>query len=120
MVDHPEELLAGALAVVAFRRRGREPLAVTCCWLYGAALLLATPTYPWYGLPLIALAALSRRPEWIAVPLAAYLAYATPGQDNRQGLIYLAAASIVVIATTLRHRSSADKQVDARLTAHQH
>ncbi|TDD61565.1 DUF2029 domain-containing protein [Kribbella antibiotica] len=113
-------ILAGALAVVAFRRRGREPLAVTCCWLYGAALLLATPTYPWYGLPLIALAALSRRPQWIAVPLAAYLAYATPGQDSRQGLVYLAATGIVVIAATLRHHSSADKQVDARLTAHQH
>ncbi len=26
-----------------------EPIAVTCCWLYGAALLMTTPTYPWYG-----------------------------------------------------------------------
>ncbi|GAB3954115.1 hypothetical protein GCM10029976_095720 [Kribbella albertanoniae] len=113
-------LVAGALAVLAFRRRGREPLAVTCCWLYGAALLIATPTYPWYGVPLVALAALSGRPEWIAVPLAAYLAYATVGHDSRQGLIYLTAAAIVVIATTVRHRSVAAKQFDARLTANQH
>ncbi|WP_405059996.1 glycosyltransferase 87 family protein [Kribbella sp. NBC_01505] len=113
-------LIAGALAVLAFRRRGREPLAVTCCWLYGAALLLATPTYPWYGLPLIALAALSRRPEWIVVPLAAYLAYATVGQDSRQGLIYMTALVIVVIVTTLRHRPIAAKQFDESLTANQH
>ncbi|MFB6726646.1 glycosyltransferase 87 family protein [Kribbella sp. NPDC056345] len=113
-------LVAGALAVLAFRRRGREPLAVTCCWLYGAALLIATPTYPWYGVPLVALAALSRRPEWIAVPLAAYLAYATVGHDSRQGLIYLTAATIVVIAATVRHHSVAAKQFDARLTANQH
>ncbi|MFI5733294.1 glycosyltransferase 87 family protein [Kribbella sp. NPDC051587] len=113
-------LLAGALSVLAFRRRGRESLAVTCCWLYGAALLIATPTYPWYGLPLIALAALSRRPEWIAVPLASYLAYATVGHGSRQGLIYLAAAAIVVITTTLRHRPVAAKQFDENRTANQH
>ncbi|MFC9691434.1 glycosyltransferase 87 family protein [Kribbella sp. NPDC056951] len=113
-------LVAGALSVLAFWRRGREPLAVTCCWLYGAALLIATPTYPWYGVPLIALAALSRRPEWIAVPLAAYLAYATVGHDSRQGLIYLAAVVIVTTAATFRHRSVAGKQFDARLTANQH
>jgi hypothetical protein len=113
-------LLAGALSVLAFRRRGRESLAVTCCWLYGAALLIATPTYPWYGLPLIALAALSRRPEWIAVPLASYLAYATVGHDSRQGLIYLAATVIVVTTTTLRHRPVAAKQFDVNRTANQH
>jgi len=113
-------LVAGALSVLAFRRRGREPLAVTCCWLYGAALLIATPTYPWYGLPLLALAALSRRPEWIVVPLAAYLAYATVGHDSRQGLIYLAAAAVVAGVATVRHRSMAEKQFDASLTANQH
>ncbi|MFK4084408.1 hypothetical protein ACI2LF_09900 [Kribbella sp. NPDC020789] len=113
-------LLGGALSVLAFRRRGRESLAVTCCWLYGAALLIATPTYPWYGLPLIALAALSRRPEWVVVPLAAYLAYATAGQDVRQGLIYLAAAVSVTIAATVRYRSVAGKQFDAGRIANQH
>ncbi|WP_343890437.1 glycosyltransferase family 87 protein, partial [Kribbella sandramycini] len=113
-------ILAGALSVLAFRRRGREPLAVTCCWLYGAALLIATPTYPWYGLPLIALVALARRPEWIAVPLAAYVAYANFGHETRQGLSYLAAAVIVVIATTLRHRLRTVKQFDAATIARQH
>lgn len=95
-------VLAVALAALAFHRAKRDPIALTCCWLYGAALLIATPTYPWYGLPLIALAALARRPEWIVVPLAAYLAYASFGHDTRQGLIHLAAAVIVVSAITVR------------------
>lgn len=95
-------VLALALAALAFHRTRRDPIALTCCWLYGAALLIATPTYPWYGLPLIALAALAHRPEWIAVPLASYLAYASFGHDTRQGLIYLAAAVIVVTVITLR------------------
>jgi hypothetical protein len=97
-------VLALALAALAFHRTRRDPIALTCCWLYGAALLIATPTYPWYGLPLIALAALAHRPEWIAVPLASYLAYASFGHDTRQGLIYLTAAVIVVTAITIRHQ----------------
>ncbi|HEY4568679.1 MAG TPA: hypothetical protein VIH10_04415, partial [Kribbella sp.] len=100
-------ILAATLAVLAFQRTKREPIAVTCCWLYGAALLIATPTYPWYGIPLIALAALAHRPEWIAVPLASYLAYASFGHDIRQGLIHLAAAGIVATAVTIRHRIAA-------------
>jgi hypothetical protein len=97
-------VLALALAVLAFHRARTDPIALTCCWLYGAALLIATPTYPWYGLPLIALAALAHRPEWIAVPLASYLAYGSFGHDTRQGLIYLAAAVLVAGVLTIRHR----------------
>ncbi|TDO48494.1 uncharacterized protein DUF2029 [Kribbella sp. VKM Ac-2527] len=110
-------ILAVALALLAIHRHGREPIAVTCCWLYGAALLVTTPTYPWYGLPLIALAVLAGRFEWLAVPVAAYLAYASFGHDVRQGLIHLTAALIVGIAITVRHRSPAEKQFDARVRA---
>ncbi|MEV6267194.1 glycosyltransferase 87 family protein [Kribbella sp. NPDC051936] len=105
--------LALGLAILAFHRARRDPLALTCCWLYGAALLVATPTYPWYGLPLIALAALAGRPEWIAVPVASYLAYGSFGHDTRQGLIQLAAAVIVVIAFTLRGRVAAESGLTA-------
>ncbi|MEV6283532.1 glycosyltransferase 87 family protein [Kribbella sp. NPDC051770] len=97
-------VIAAALGLLALRR---GPTAVTACWLYGAALLLATPTYPWYGLPLIALAVLAARPEWVAVPIAAYLAYASAGHDVRQGLIHLAALLIVITATTLRSHPAA-------------
>ncbi|MFD3406468.1 glycosyltransferase 87 family protein [Kribbella sp. NPDC058693] len=111
-------LLALTLAVLAFYRTKRDPPALTCCWLYGAALLIATPTYPWYGLPLIALAALAHRPEWIAVPIASYLAYASFGHDTRQGLSYLAAAVIVVSAITIRRRFVAESRLtDARSPA---
>jgi len=106
-------LLALTLAVLAFSRTRRDPLALTCCWLYGAALLIATPTYPWYGLPLIALAALAHRPEWLAVPIASYLAYGSFGHDTRQGLIYLAAGVIVVSAITIRRRFVAESGLTA-------
>lgn len=95
-------LLAVGLAVLAVYRHGREPLAVTCCWLYGAALLIATPTYPWYGLPLTAVAVLAHRFEWLVVPVAAYLAYASFGHEVRQGLIHLLAATVVVGVITVR------------------
>jgi hypothetical protein len=95
-------VLAIALALLAVRLHGRQPIAMTCCWLYGAALLLTTPTYPWYGLPLIALAVLACRLEWLAVPLAAYLAYASFGHDTRQGLIHLTAALVVITAIGVR------------------
>jgi len=95
-------VLAIALAVLAIRLHGRQPIAVTCCWLYGGALLLATPTYPWYGVPLIALAVLAGRAEWLVVPIASYLAYASFGHEVRQGLVYLAAALVVVGASRAR------------------
>ncbi|TCO20357.1 uncharacterized protein DUF2029 [Kribbella steppae] len=98
-------VLAIALALLAIRLHGRQPIAVTCCWLYGAALLLTTPTYPWYGVPLIALAVLAGRAEWLAVPVASYLAYASFGHELRQGLIHLTAALTVITAISLRHRS---------------
>ncbi|MFI5706689.1 glycosyltransferase 87 family protein [Kribbella sp. NPDC051620] len=113
-------LLAVTLAIVALQRHGREPIAVTCCWLYGAALLVTTPTYPWYGLPLIALAVLANRFEWLVVPVAAYLAYASFGHDQRQGLIYAAALVTVVIAITLRQRGATAIRFDEPIGARQH
>ncbi|TWD84543.1 uncharacterized protein DUF2029 [Kribbella amoyensis] len=99
---------AAGLALVVILLRDRVTIAVASCWLYGGALLLTTPTYPWYGIPLIALAVLAQRYEWIAVPLAAYLAYAGFGHDTRQGLAYLGAGAVVLIASLVRR------------TAHEH
>ena len=106
-------ILAVGLALLAIHRHERAPIAVTCCWLYGAALLLTTPTYPWYGLPLIVLAVLAGRFEWLVVPVAAYLAYAASGHDVRQQLVYLAAAVIVTTTITLRYRSTVENRLDA-------
>ncbi|WP_328992906.1 glycosyltransferase 87 family protein [Kribbella sp. NBC_01245] len=100
----PAAAIALGLAILAVRRRHQnsEPVAVTCCWLYGAALLVTTPAYPWYGLPLIALAVLAGRIEWLVVPMASYAAYANYADGTRQSLIYLAATVIVLTATALR------------------
>jgi hypothetical protein len=111
--DPRTPLVAVGLALLAIHRHERAPIAVTCCWLYGAALLLTTPTYPWYGLPLIVLAVLAGRFEWLVVPVAAYLAYAASGHDVRQQLVYLAAAVIVATTITLRYRSTVENRLDA-------
>lgn len=99
-------LVALALAGYALHRAGREPVAVSCCRLYGAALLVSTPAYPWYCLPLIALAVLAGRPEWFAVPLAAYAAYATLEYPAGPGLAYLVATAVVLAVSISRRRSA--------------
>ncbi len=62
------------LAVVArvLTRLRTHDAADNALLLLGAALLVATPVQPWYGLPLAALAALAGRPVWLVVPAAAY------------------------------------------------
>ncbi len=67
--------IAAALAAVAFARSARDPVPVTCCWLFGSSLLVATPVYPWYALPLAVLVIMSQRWEWLAVWAAAYVAF---------------------------------------------
>ena len=71
--------------------------------LFGAALLLATPVQPWYGLPLAALAALAGRAAWLAVPAAAYPAFFAVVPDGpspaalRTGSASFAVALVVVV-----------------------
>jgi hypothetical protein len=77
----PATVVAGVLALVVLgcvlrRVRSRpDEVAEPALVLFGAALLLATPVQPWYGLPLAALAVLAARPAWLAVPAAAYPAF---------------------------------------------
>jgi len=71
--------------------------------LLGAALLVATPVQPWYGLPLAALAALAGRAAWLAIPAAAYPVFfavvpAGPSSGaSRLGTACFAAALVVVV-----------------------
>jgi hypothetical protein len=80
----PPAVATGVVALVALavvgqvlrlaRRAGDAPLGALApagCLLLGAALLLASPVQPWYGLPLVALAALAGRPAWALVPALA-------------------------------------------------
>ena len=101
----PVAVLAGAvLAVVAWRHGRTGDPAPTATWLLGAALLIATPTYPWYTLPLLGLAVLSRRWEWLVVVGAAYAGYSVYTEPFLVSLSYTAAGSVVVAATVLRRR----------------
>ena len=70
-------LVGLAVVAVVLRSVRRDPydVAAPATLLLGAALLVATPVQPWYGLPLAALAALAVRPVWLAVPAAAYPAF---------------------------------------------
>jgi hypothetical protein len=99
-------VIAVVVAVLVLRHRG--DVAVKCCWLFGSALLVATPTYPWYCLLLIPLAILAGRLEWLTVPLAAYVAYANLDHPHVAGIAYLA-ATVVVLYRPMRSRVVADK-----------
>ncbi|MCK9899069.1 glycosyltransferase 87 family protein [Frankia sp. Cpl3] len=68
-------VLAAVAAAVWRADPARVGAELGALWLLGAAFLLATPAQPWYGIPLVALAVLARRPEWLAVAAAPYVLY---------------------------------------------
>lgn len=72
--------------------------------LFGALLLLTTPVYPWYSLPLVALAVLTGRLEWLALGVAGHLAYILSDEPPATGLAYLGAAAVVLAVTLARRR----------------
>ena len=74
--------------------------------LFGVLLIATTPNYPWYTLPLVALAVVTSRFEWLAVALAAYLAYGATTSPPVAGLAYGAAAVVVVVTSLVRARRS--------------
>jgi hypothetical protein len=89
----------GLVAVAVLRRSDparpwRGALAVT-----GVALLLTTPTYPWYAMLLVLLVAFDGRAEWLAVAAAGYVSLYGP---DRLG--YEAAAAIVTAVAIGRRR----------------
>jgi hypothetical protein len=103
-------LIGLAVVGVVLRRVRREPRDVSreALLLLGAALLLATPVQPWYGLPVAALAALAVRPVWLAIPLAAYptfFAVVPAGPSDgaaRIGSACFAAALVVIVVAHVR------------------
>ncbi|WP_256921811.1 glycosyltransferase 87 family protein [Leifsonia sp. NCR5] len=69
----------------------------------GAVLLIASPAYPWYALVLVPFIALSRRWEWLVVPLALSVRTLVPGGVGAT-LVILAAAVFAGGATVVRWR----------------
>ena len=94
--------LAAVLAAAAWHRAQRDEAAVTATWLFGTALLVGTPTYPWYTLPLLGLAVLTGRWEWLAVVVAAHGAYAAYDAPTQVSLWYSAALTVVVLIGLVR------------------
>jgi hypothetical protein len=125
--------VAGRVLLLA-RRAGDAPagqLAPAACLLLGAALLLSSPVQPWYGLPLVALAALAARPVWAVVPALTYpLFFAvidtgpSPAVSRVGTACYLAALAVLLVAALRRRRFPAmsDRRFpamsDRRLPAH--
>ena len=104
--------LAAVLALVALARADVERPERTAVWLFGGAVLIATPAYAWYCLPLVALAVIAGRPEWSAVAVAGYLAYAGIRVPYLPGAAY-GLAGVVVLLVTLVRRAQARNEVDS-------
>ncbi len=100
-------ILAGAAAVVWWRTDPDRPWA-SAVVLVGVSLLIATTNYSWYAILLVALAAMSNRPEWIAVAAAGYVAQYSAnlhlGSVTAERLGYGVAALVVLGTTVVRRR----------------
>jgi len=101
-------LVALGVAVLCVVRARAQPTAEVAVWLFGTALLIATPTYPWYVVPLLALTVLARRYEWFVLAVAAYGAYAFYDHLHLPGLFFTAAA--VVIGACAVWRTAAQRR----------
>jgi len=75
--------------------------------LFGSLLVVTTPSYPWYALPLVVLALLARRLEWLAVPVAGYIAYAGARVPPVGAVGYGVAAAVVIGVAAWRHLRAA-------------
>lgn len=95
-------LLAIVAGAVAWSRVSDPATGATI--VLGSLLLLTTPSYPWYALPLLACAVLAGRLEWLAVALAAVLAYASASVSPLPTVAYAVSAAFVVIVAFRRRR----------------
>lgn len=98
-------VVMGAVAVWAVRVTRAEAPQHAALMLFGSLLLVTTPSYPWYSLPLVALAVLARRLEWLAVPVAGYVAYAGTRVPPVSAVGYAMAAAVVIGVAIWRRRS---------------
>ena len=104
--------LATCCAVLAVVRSSREPVLLTCCWLYGCSFLIATPIYAWYALPFVVLVIMAGRLEWLAVWAALYVAFVFDRETFVQALAFGTALGVVVLVgfrrwSKARHQSLA-------------
>lgn len=99
-------LVMGIVALWAVSSTRVEAPQHAALVIFGSLLLVTTPSYPWYSLPLVALAVMSRRLEWLAVAVAGYVAYAGTRVPPVSAVGY-AVAAVVVIGVALWRRRQA-------------
>jgi hypothetical protein len=89
--------------------RGRDP-ASSALFVVGVALLVVTPSFPWYVLLLLALAAATERPEWlgvVAAPAVIYLAVSSGAPGELTSTAGYAVAGGILLAGSLVRRKLA-------------
>jgi hypothetical protein len=107
--------LVAVISVVAWRTAVPQRPWETAALSTGGLLLVATPSYPWYAVLLVALVALGARVEWLAVAAAGYVAQygdrfgLSHPVANRLG--YGLAAMAVVAGWWWRRRTRATRAV---------
>jgi hypothetical protein len=111
----PDGLLAvailvamGAMALWAMWVTRLEAPQHAALVLFGSLLLVTTPSYPWYCLPLVVLTVLAGRLEWLSLAFAGYLAYAGASFPPVRTIGYGAAAAIVISAAIWRAIRASD------------
>ncbi|MFF2122573.1 glycosyltransferase 87 family protein [Kitasatospora sp. NPDC058184] len=92
-----------AMVVRVLRRGDRSRPWAGALLVTGTALLLVAPSYPWYGLLVVALVALDGRWEWLAVPAAGQALYLVQGPVAQQ-FAYGTALCVVLLVPLLRQR----------------
>jgi hypothetical protein len=99
--------LVAGLAVEVWWHRNRRAPAEGALLLTGGTFLIVGPSEPWYGMLVVALAALAARPQWLAVAAAAYPVYNRDllgvGDAAMQQRCYLPAA-LLIIAVSMASR----------------
>jgi len=97
-------LAVAATAVWAVRITRVEAPQHAALVLFGSLLLVTTPSYPWYCLPLVLLGVLAWRLEWLTVAVAGYLAYGGAYFPPLRTIGYAVAAMVVIgVAIWRRH-----------------
>ncbi len=97
-------VVMGAVAIWAVRTARADAPQHAAVVLFGSLLLVTTPSYPWYAVPLVALAVLAQRLEWLAVAVAGYVAYAGAGSFPLSATAGYALAATVVSTAVWRRR----------------
>ncbi|MDQ6754278.1 MAG: glycosyltransferase 87 family protein [Actinomycetota bacterium] len=107
-------LLLAALAIHVWRRVDPERPWDKQVLMVGGALLVASPSYPWYALLLLPLVVLSRRYEFLTVPPVLAMMYFTGSQPYGQLAARLGLGiAVVVIAGASWYRRRHPVPTDA-------